>query len=171
MIKELIREYNTRNFTVKIEAVNFCEGSHWLNELYEASDYHIAGTTIQVPAHLQSGHAPEHYIGQCKPSELASDFAKQGRENPSAEAYKSLQDELAHYIEANDCALLCSVSANCIELSSQYSCGFDYSYDYCGDFEDYAKTMLKEYPDFIAEAIEEARSTINNLPKLKTNKA
>ena len=171
MIKELIREYKTRNFTVKIEAVNFCEGSHWFNELYEASDYHIAGTTIQVPAHLQSRHAPSYYIGQYTPSELASDFAKQGRENPSAEAYKSLQDELAHYIEANDCALLCSVSANGVSLSSVGSCVFDYSYDYCGDFEDYAKTMLKEYPDFIAEAIEEARNTINNLPTLKTNKA
>lgn len=162
MIVETIRTIKTERFTVLIQAVDYCQGSHWFDELYTPS-CHIAGTTIKLPSHLTRGKA-EHFIGQYTPAELARDYAEQGRENPSYAAYKSLQDELAHYVQASDCALQCKVFKAGVELASETSLTFDYSIELNETFEEYAALMLKEYGrEFISEAITAAKNKLTEL--------
>jgi hypothetical protein len=164
MITEHIRTYKRGAWEVKIDLVDFCEGSPWLRELYTVSDKHIAGTTIQVPDHLQGRNCPKYYIGQYKPSELAKDYAEQGRENPSREAYASLQKELAHYIQASDCVLQATVSRAGIDLGEAYSVGFDISPEYYAAPEEHAKRIRGDYGhEFVSEAIKQARETLATL--------
>jgi hypothetical protein len=162
MHTEEFRTYTTKNFTVQIDIVDFCQGSNWLQDLYTATDTHQAGITIQVPSYLQGRNCPKFYIGQTTPDELARDYAKQGRTNPSKEAYACLQKELAHYIQASDCALRCTVTHNGtgIELAETYSICFDYSCECDDSIEGHAKQIIKDYGiDFIKEAIQHARDT------------
>ncbi len=165
-IRETMREIKTKNFAVLIEVVNFCDGSHWLADLYEKSD-HIAGTTIKCPDYLARGEA-QHYIGQVTPRELAKDYAKQGRKNPSAEAYESLQDELAHYIQTNDCTIEITIKKAGVEIASALTCCFDYCGN-CGgcehDLVDYAKKYAADFNlrDAMREAVTDARATLERL--------
>jgi len=156
-----VTHYKTRtigNWRIDIDIVDWCQGSPWLSDLYTSSDTHIAGTTVQVPSHLQNRHCPKFYIGQTTPSELASSFAKQGRDNPSEEAYASLQQQLEHYILASDCAIRCSVHKCGVKLGESYGVSFDYSHIYHDEYSDMAKVMLKEHGlDFMYEATKEAR--------------
>lgn len=157
MIKTTIKEYSINDIDLLIEVIDFCEGSSWFNDLYEPSE-HIAGTTIT------SESANGHYIGQYKPSELAKDYANQGRLNPSKEAYESLSKELEHYIQASDCALKVTVYKQGIELASNYGISFDFSFVYHNSYEEEGLRMLSEYGDyFINEAINEARDNLRKL--------
>jgi len=163
MITETYKKHTIGGWTVLIEVVDFCEGSDWLRELYTVSDTHIAGTTIQVPGYLQRG-GHKYYIGQYTPAQLASDYAKQGRDNPSAEAYASLQTELAHYIQASDCTLRCTVSKAGIKLGSADSVCFEVSPEYYRTPEEHAKAIIGDYGlEFVSEAIQDARETLNAL--------
>lgn len=160
MYSTVLKEYHDKdsNLMVKIEVVDWCCGSNWFNDLYTESP-HIGGITVTSPT--ADGR---HYIGQYTPKELASDFAKQGRCNPSKEAYESLCQELEHYITASDCSLKCTVSRNGIELNESHGITFDYSYVYGELLEDMANRMLIEYGnDFITEAIEGALEAITGL--------
>lgn len=157
---ENLRTYTTKKYTVALDIVDFCEGSPWLSDLYTPSDTHQAGTTIQVPSHLQKCNCPKYYIGQYTPAQLARDYAKQGRVNPSREAYESLQKELAHYIQASDCAIRCTITHNDtgITLSKTYSTCFDYSHELDESIEQHARFVIDDHGrDFIHEAIEHAR--------------
>lgn len=163
------RVFKTENITLELRIVDFYEGSFWLNELYTPSDDHIAGTTIQVPDMLQTRHGYKYFIGQYKPSELASDYSKQGRENPSKEAYESLQNELGHYITASDCAIECRVFvADVLMAENHFSCGFDYSVEYDDDtIEERAREILKDHGrDFIRDAIAETRETLKKFKQV-----
>ena len=156
------RTFTTKRYTVTLDIVDFCEGSSWLADLYTATDTHEAGTTIQVPSYLQERHCSNFYIGQYTPAQLASDYATQGRTNPSREAYESLQKELAHYIQASDYAVRCTITHNetNITLAETYSTCFDYSCECDESIEDHARMIFKEYGrDFISEAIQHARET------------
>lgn len=164
MITTPLRTFKTKYYTVVIDVVDFCEGCSWLEELYTPTDQHQAGTTIQVPTYLQTHGAYKYYIGQYTPAELASDYAKRGIENPSAEAYKNLQQELEHYILASDCALRCSVFKAGIKLSEAYGTTFEHSNVYDKSYEEAGAWILKDYGfDFAREAIEEARTTLTAL--------
>jgi hypothetical protein len=168
---ETFRTFKTARYTLTLDIVDFCEGSPWLADLYEPTDTHQAGTTIKTPDYVNpSRHAPKYYIGQTTPAELAREYAKQGRANPSREAYDSLQRELAHYITATDCAIRCTIThtETGIGLGESYSCSFDHS-DYLDcDIEENARRVLRDYGrDFIREAVAEARATLAKL----TNKA
>lgn len=158
---ELYRK-EVKGLTLVVSVVETHSGSMWLGDLYTATDQHQAGVTIQVPSHLQGRNCPKYYIGQYTPAELAKEYAKQGRENPSAAAYESLQNELAHYIEADDCYLLAEVFKGGIELADVIGTSFDWSYDYCGDIETYATGyMLPEYGmELEKETLEEAREVL-----------
>lgn len=157
-----LRTFKTENVILTIEVVETHDGSQWLADLYTGTDTHEAGTTIQVPDHLQSRHGFKYYIGQYRPADLARDFAAQGRENPSATAYESLQKELGHYITADDCYLQATVSVAGHELASIPGISFDYSYEYAdATLEDTAAEMLRMYGrDFIREAIAGAREEL-----------
>ena len=167
MITEHIRTYKRGDWEVKIEFVDWCEGSPWFNDLYTESP-HIGGTTIQVPSYLKGNGGYNDrvfYIGQYKPSELARDYAKQGRANSSAEAYASLQKELAHYIQASDCTIQCTIRRCGIKLGEAHSCTFDVSPEYDElDHEGWYKQIVGDYGfDFVHEAVKQARDKLDEL--------
>ena len=163
-----IRTFETAHFQVLIQVVETHEGSFWLQDLYTPTDTHEAGVTIQVPDHLQGRNAPKFYIGQYTPAELAKDYARQGRENPSKVAYESLQNELGHYITADDCFLQCKVYGAGHELACVTGISFEYSYEYDDEsLEDLALIMLKEHGrEFIHEAIKDARQELEILKEI-----
>lgn len=160
-----LRTFETENVTLKIQVIETHNGSGWLQDLYTGTDDHQAGVTIQVPDRLQGRHGFKYYIGQYTPAELAKDYANQGRANPSKEAYESLQNELGHYMTADDCYLQATVSVAGHTLASVAGISFDYSWEYDdASLEETALLMLKEYGrEFISEAIEEARQQLNAL--------
>lgn len=163
MITYLLSTKTTKNFTVELRVINSCEGSPLFNELYTASAQQ-EGITIEVPNHLKQVGDYDHYIGPISVVELEQSYIRQNEENPKEAAYNSLQRELAHYIEANDCYFKAIVKKGHVVLAEVYGPGFDYSYDYCGDIEEYAKQIAKEYSlAIIKEAIGEARQTLKFL--------
>ena len=162
MYKETYKIKKIGPWKVKIEIVDLCEGCPWFTELYASSE-HIGGTTIQVPSYLQHRHSPKHYVGQYTPRQLAKDYAKQGRKNPSKEAYESLQKELEHYILASDCTLKATVYK--IFRTGKHRRFVQripgVSYD---SYEQAAKLFIKNYGlDFVKEAIKEAREMLKQL--------
>ena len=135
---------NGITYTLRLTPLN--EGSQWLQELYTPSE-HIAGETIAVPHDLRSRGCPEHYRGQYTPAELAKDFAKQGSENPSKEAYQSLQDELRHYIEADTACFEVFATKAGVELAHTYGVFFDYSHNEGYTIEEQAPFLIRNYWD------------------------
>lgn len=166
-IKTLLKQKTIGSITIKIEVIDFCEGSFWFRDLYTASE-HIAGETIQVPLHLQKKNYPKFYIGQTSPKELTRLFAKEGKINPSKEAYLSLQRDLEHYIQASDCSIKYTVYKNNIELVWSYGANFDFSYVYYSNYEEAGKIFLKEEgSEKIKELILEAKEVLNSLCNCK----
>ena len=144
--KEELKRKEMGNWEVIVTAVCPNEGSHWFQDLYTESE-HIAGTTIQ-------DSEGRYWIGQCTPAELAKDYAKQGRENPSREAYESLQKELQHYQEAQDFWVECEIRYGGRTIGEGRTCSSDFSYVYWDCFEDAAQDVWCEYG---AEAMDEAK--------------
>lgn len=164
-MRELIKEFEQDGLDVKVYVDGGEYGSHWFRDLYTESP-HIGGVTVQVPSQQQHRDCPKFYIGQYTPGQLASEYAKQGRENPSKEAYESLQKELGWYLTAADYNLVCEVSKAGIELAEVYGITFDYSWEYADEsLEEYAvKWMLPDYGDeVVGEAVKEAKEALRNL--------
>lgn len=164
MITETIKKHTLGSVTITVDVVNFCQGSDCFNELYTATDEHQAGTTVQIPSDLQDRCGPKFVIGQYKPSELAKSYAKQGRENPSRDAYASLQKELRHYIEAQDCSLRCTIEKAGIELAETYGISFEHSHVYGEDLGELGAHVLKDYGmGLVREAVAEAKAVLERL--------
>ena len=154
-------------WSISLDIIDFCAGCSWLDELYTLTDEHQAGTTVAIPYHRlpYSRHGGYKYaIPQMLPSELASEFAKQGHDNPSRSAYELLQKELSHYMQASDCVIRCEISCAGTILARTYSTSFDYSCELEDSAEDLARSILKEYGrDFIHEAMSDARDQLSNM--------
>lgn len=91
---------------------------------FTKTDHHQGGVTIK---NTDTG---EYYIPDYNLAELTSQYAKQGRDNPSSAAYESLQRELMRAFDAGMYSVIsydgeCTCCADVID-----SIGFDYSYNY-----------------------------------------
>lgn len=127
------------------------------SDTWEGTDKHLGGVTITNPEADRNCY--KYFIPkQCTLADLAADYAKQGRDNPSGEAYQSLQDQLVRDISASDYGFKVSAYVGGVEvLADTYvGCGFDYSYDDEGDLLDAARRVWDEY-DTTAEVIEMAK--------------
>ena len=116
------------------------------SDQWEGTDKHQGGVTIKNP--IADRNSYKYFIPkQCTLAELAADYAKQGRENPSAEAYQSMQEHLMRDIHACDYGFSVSAYVGGVEiLTDEYvGCGFDYSYDDEGDLLDEARRVWDEY--------------------------
>ena len=163
MYEENVRYFKMGSYEVWIDVVETNCGCNWLDELYYRCERNEGGVTIRVPSQYGDGYFQHHAY---TPAELASEYAKQGRENPSKEAYKSMQDELGWYITADDCYLRCTIKKAGIEIAEVAGIGFDYSAEYADDdLAEYArKHMLPDYgADLIHDTITEARSVLQRL--------
>jgi hypothetical protein len=166
MIITQIKQIRTQKLIVTFELVDFCQGSIWLDELYTPTNDHDAGTTVQNPC--QGKHSYKYYVHhnhEEHPSYLASYYAKKGYENPSKAAYNEAQKLLEHYIKASDCSLRCSIEKCGVQLAEVYGVVVEYSEVYFQDYEEFARSMIKDYPlsELLSDAVLEARSTLLNL--------
>lgn len=127
------------------------------SDQWEGTDTHQGGVTIANPEADRNGW--KYFIPkQCTLSELAAAYAKQGRDNPSAAAYQSLQNQLERDISASDYGFKVSAYVGGVEvLADTYvGCGFDYSYDDEGSLLDEARRVWDEY-DTTKDVIEMAK--------------
>lgn len=167
---ETLREHSLGHIRIVIDAVDWCDGSHWFDDLYEVTDEHIAGTTIRIPPEfLHHNEQRKFVIGQSTPAEVAAHYAKQGRPNPSREAYESLQRELRYYMTATDCSLRVRVFANGDKVAEEYgSVGFEHSWEYGDSLEDVGREMLREFGmrEEVALATQKARAHLGEIQNI-----
>lgn len=143
---EVVKE----KFSIIYEAVTWYEPSHALKN-WEFTDDHQGGVTIKNPNYQRNEFKyaiPLHYSLK----QLSSDYAKQGRENPSREAYTSLQEELQRDLEASDYYLSAKVvDANGKTVLDSFSIG--YVFDWCySDGVDLADRLKEEVSNSGAES-------------------
>ena len=127
------------------------------SDMWEGTDKHQGGVTITNPEADRNSY--KYFIPkQCTLAELVAAYAKQGRENPSAAAYQSLQEQLMRDLHACDYGFMVSAFVGGVEiLTDEYvGCGFDYSYDDEGDLLDAARRVWDEY-DTTADVIDMAK--------------
>lgn len=153
---------NNIDFTVNVVCAYTFDsfGDQW-----KMTDTHEGGVTIKNP---DAGRNSYKYAipQQTTLAELASAYAAQGRENPSREAYESLQRQLSRDITASDYYFTVYASAGSHTLldGAVIGCGFDYSYDDEGSLLDAAQEVWKEH-EGEAEALEEATEAARVLLK------
>lgn len=127
------------------------------SDMWEGTGKHQGGVTI---TNLEADRNSWKYFipKQYTLADLAADYAKQGRDNPSGEAYQALQDQLIRDIHACDYGFKVSAYVGGVEvLADTYvGCGFDYSYDDEGSLLDEARRVWDEY-DTTKDVIEMAK--------------
>ena len=127
------------------------------SDQWKGTDKHQGGVTIKNPNAGRNSY--KYFIPQhCTLSELAAAYAKQGRENPSAAAYQSMQEQLMRDITASDYGFRATAYiGDILVLDDEHmGCGFDYSYDDEGSLLDRAVRVWDEC-DTTADVIELAK--------------
>lgn len=115
------------------------------SDMWEGTDKHQGGVTITNPEADRNSY--NYFIPkQCTLAELAAAYAKQGCNDPSGEAYQSMQEQLMRDLHACDYGFSVSAYVGGVEvLADTYvGCGFDYSYDDEGDLLDAARRVWDE---------------------------
>lgn len=154
----IIETFEIESCALKIEVSIICYGYFdGFADQWEGTDKHQGGVTIK---NLNADRNSYKYFipRQVSLSELAAAYAKQGRENPSFEAYQSLQNELERDITASDYGFRVNAYIGDILVldDEPIGCGFDYSYDDEGSLLDCAVRVWGEY-DTTADVIELAK--------------
>lgn len=128
------------------------------SDQWKGTDKHQGGVTIKNPN--ADRNRWKYFIPQqTNLSELASCYAKQGRENPSSAAYQSMQEQLMRDITASDYGFRATAYIGDILVldDEPIGCGFDYSYDDEGSLLDCAVRVWDEY-----DATEEVEALAKN---------
>lgn len=161
---EVVKE----KFSIIYEAVNCYESSHNLDDWKFTND-HQGGVTIKNPNYRYNAFKyaiPLHYSLK----QLSSDYAKQGRENPSREAYISLQEELKRDLEASEYYLSARVvDENGKTVLDSFSIGyaFDWCYSDGVDLEDRLKEEISNSgaESEVMEQLEALKDSVMNIFK------
>lgn len=151
---------NNIDFTVNVVCAYTFNG---FDDQWKMTDTHKGGITIK---HRNADRNDYKYAipQQVSLAKLTADYAKQGRENPSREAYESLQRQLDRDISASCYYFTVDATAGSSTLldGAVIGCVFDYSYDDEGSLLDVAQEVWKEH-DGEAEALEEATKAARDL--------
>lgn len=161
---EVVKE----KFTIIYEAINCFEASHNLDN-WEFTDDHQGGVTIKNPNYQRNEFKyaiPLHYSLK----QLSSDYAKQGRANPSKEAYTSLQAELKRDLDASEYNITAKVvDANDKTVLDSFYIGyaFDWSYSDGEDLEDRLKEEVNnsDAESEVLERLEALKDSVMNIFK------
>lgn len=160
---------NNIDFTVSVVCTQYYDG---FNDQWKLTDTHEGGVTIK---NADAGWNSYKYAipRQTTLAELASAYAAQGRENPSREAYESLQRQLSRDINASDYYFKVDARAGSHILldGAVIACGFDYSYDDEGQLLDVAQEVWKEYngeDEALEAATKAARDLLEDVDALKS---
>ena len=147
-------ENNGVQFTVNVICYNEYAG---FGDQWKMTDAHKGGVTI---ANLEADRNSYKYAipQQCTLAELSADYAKQGRENPSSEAYQSLQRQLSRDLNASDYGFQVSAEIDGVKLfdDENLGCAFDWSWEDDNSLLDAAQDVFNEY-DVNQDAIELAK--------------
>lgn len=162
---EVVKE----KFSIIYEAVNTYQPSYVMEDSWEFTDKHHGGVTVKNPNYERNGYKyaiPLNYSLSC----LASDYAKQGRENPSLEAYASMQKSLKRDLEASEYYLAAKVvDANGNTVLDSFSIGyvFDWSYLDGDDLEDRLKKEVSNAgaESEVLERLEALKDSVMNIFK------
>ena len=138
-------EIELGELSINVSVISF-DCNDGFSDMWEGTDKHQGGVTItnlEADRNSYKYFIPKRYTL----ADLAAAYAKQGRDNPSAAAYQSLQDQLVRDISASDYGFKVSAYVGGVEvLADTYvGCGFDYSYDDEGDLLDEARHVWDEY--------------------------
>ncbi|MGL5153323.1 MAG: hypothetical protein ACRC9H_00060 [Aeromonas veronii] len=149
-------EIESGELTINVSVVCY-ECFDGFSDQWEGTDKHKGGVTItnlEADRNSWKFFIPKQY----SLSQLTADYTKQGRENPSAAAYQSLQDQLQRDIYACDYGFKVSVYVCGVELVNDVAigCGFDHSMFDTEDLITAARRVWDEY-DTTDEAIEMAK--------------
>lgn len=154
----IIESFEIESGTLKIEVSIICYGCFdGFADQWEGTDKHHGGVTIKNQN--ADRNSWKYFIPQqCSIAELASCYAKQGRDNPSAEAYQSLQNQLERDSSASDYGFRATAYIGDILVldDEPIGCGFDYSYDDEGSLLDCAVCVWDEF-DTTKDVIELAK--------------
>lgn len=161
---EVVKE----KFTIIYEAVNCFEASHNLDN-WKFTDDHQGGVTVKNSncQHNEFKYAiPLHYSLK----QLSSDYAKQGRENPSKKAYISLQEELERDLEASEyniTAKIVDANGKTVLDSFYIGCTFDWAYSDDEDLEDRLKEEVSnsDAESEVLEHLEALKDSVMNIFK------
>ena len=142
-----IESFNFENNGVQFTVDVICYNEFAIfGDLWKMTDDHQGGVTIANP---EAGRNSYKYgvPQQLTLAELASAYAKQGRKNPSREAYESLQSQLERDLNASDYGFQVSAEIDGVTLfyDENLGCSFDYSYHDDGDLLDAAQEVFKEH--------------------------
>ena len=154
----IIETFKIESGELTINVSVICYDSHdGFEDQWEGTNKHHGGVTIKNPMAGRNGYnyfIPKQYTL----ADLAADYAKQGRENPSSAAYQSLQEQLVRDITASDYGFRATAYiGDILALDDEHvGCGFDYSYDDGGSLLDCAVLVWDEY-DTTNEVIEMAK--------------
>lgn len=151
-------EIESGELSINVSVICF-ECFDGFSDMWDGTDKHQGGVTIANPD--EDRNSWKYFIPkQYTLADLAADYARQGRGNPSGEAYQSMQDQLMRDISASDYGFSVSAFVGGVEiLTDEYvGCGFDYSYDDEGDLLDAARRVWDEY-DTTAEVIGMAKKS------------
>jgi len=159
--KHVVRVYRTKRYAVTVSVIDFQEGSYVWQDGWEHAPKHIGGVTVRSP--LRSRHDDG---GNYLP--LQTSLAELARQVGSAQAYKSLQQDLGWAITASECVINVTVKKDDVLLAScDAECVFDFSHEYSdvGLVEFVLSNFRYDVTDTLHAAVLEARAT---LTKLKT---
>lgn len=152
---ETIEEWECGKFRLKLTATDLQECPNDAYGNWEQAPCHIGGETVTLPGsdcYHQSANTFWRNANYT-PAQLAKEFAAQGRENPSREAYKSLQNELRSDLLGGMYAIELTVYVGAMKLASD-SIVTQWS-EWDGEsLADRAKEAHSEYLDAIALCVE-----------------
>ena len=154
----IVETFEIESGALKIEVSVICfDCNDGFSDQWEGTDKHQGGVTITNPN--ADRNSWKYFIPkQYSLAELAAAYAKQGRENPSAAAYQSMQEQLMRDITASDYGFHATAYIGDILVldDEPIGCGFDYSYDDEGELLSEARRVWDEY-DTTADVIELAK--------------
>ena len=160
---------NNIDFTVNVVCAYTNDG---FGDQWKMTDTHEGGVTIsnsEADRNSFKYAIPQQYTL----AQLTKEYAAQGRENPSREAYDSLQRQLMRDIDASDYYFTVDASAGSHTLldGAVIGCGFDYSYQDQGSLLDVAREVWSDYngeEEAITEAVQAARDLLDGVDVLKS---
>lgn len=125
VMESLVRDVNGIEFHINV--VLFGGAEAMFREQWEHCDEHKGGVTITNPEADRNSWTYYRPL-QVSLSELTADYAKQGRENPSREAYDSLQRQLLRDLYAGDYGFVYSARVGDEWVTTGETCGFGFDW-------------------------------------------
>lgn len=158
-------ELTENGIDFRVNVVLFGGAEDMFRDKWSGTDEHKGGVYIRnrnADRNCWQYYEPRHY----SLADLTRDYAKQGRENPSREAYESLQNELERDLDAGDYGFIYSAKVGTEWITTGETCGFgfDWSYHDNTDLKEEGITLFREY--CLADAVENVAKTCHELVQM-----